>query len=82
MFERTSCSYQLYERITIEEFQRTFPCPFKPVLEEMQKDPGTLKIEWKDVCEKWCIPVWSSFAERAGVKIKANPGETCKVRVL
>jgi len=82
MFERTSCSYQLYEHITIKEFERSFPCPFKPMLENLKKDPGTLKIQWKDVCKKWCIPVWTGFAERAGVKIKVKTGETCTVKVL
>ncbi len=82
MFERTSCSYQLYEHITIKEFERSFPCPFKPMLEELKKDPGTLKIKWGDVCSKWCIPVWSGFAVRAGVEIKVRTGETCKVKVL
>ena len=82
MFERTSCSYQLYEHISIKEFERSFTCPFKPMLEELKKDPGTFKIKWKDVCNKWCIPVWSGFAERAGVEIKVKTGETCKVKVL
>jgi hypothetical protein len=82
IFERTSCSYQLYEHITIKEFERSFPCPFKPMLENLQKHPGTLKIQWKDVCNKWCIPVWTGFAVKAGVEIQAKPGETCRVKVL
>jgi hypothetical protein len=82
MFERTSCSYQLYEHIYIKEFERSFTCPFKPMLEELKKDPGTFKIKWKDVCNKWCIPVWNGFAERAAVEIKVKTGETCKVKVL
>jgi hypothetical protein len=82
MFERTSCSYQLYEHITIKEFERSFPCPFKPMLENLKKNPGTLKIQWKDVCKKWCIPVWTGFAVRAGVEIKVKTGETCTVQVI
>ena len=82
MFERTSCSYQLYEHITIKEFERSISCPFKPILENLKKDPGTLKIQWKDVCNKWCIPVWTGFAVRAGVKIKVKTGEACTVKVI
>ena len=81
-FERTSCSYQLYERITIKEGERSFPCPFKPILDQIGKGMGTYQIKWEDVCSKWCIPVWSGFADNVGVKIKAEPGETCRVKVL
>ncbi|RMF91980.1 MAG: hypothetical protein D6734_13325, partial [Candidatus Schekmanbacteria bacterium] len=82
IFERTSCSYQLYEHIDIKKNERSFPCPYKDILENIQKYLGTYEIEWKDVCNKWCIPVWERFAEKAGVKMKAEPGEICKVRVL
>lgn len=82
IFERTSCSYQLYERIDIKKDERTFPCPYKEILENIQKYLGTYQIEWKDVCSKWCIPVWEGFAEKAGVKVKAEPGEICKVMVI
>ncbi len=81
IFERTSCSYQLYEKIGIEKGERTFPCPYKSVLEYMRSSVGTYKIEWKDVCSKWCIPVWKGFAEYAGVEIDVATGEVCKVRV-
>ena len=82
VFERTTCSYQLYEHIDIKDCQRSVPCPFKPILEQIQKGMGTYKIQWEDVCSKWCIPVWTGFAEVAGVKIKVETGETCTVKVL
>jgi hypothetical protein len=81
-FERTSCSYQLYEHIDIKEGERSVPCPFKPILDQIQKTMGTYKITWDDVHNKWCIPVWSGFAKNAGVEIKVEPGEICRVRVL
>ena len=81
-FERTSCSYQLYEHIDIKEGERSVPCPFKPILDQIQKTMGTYKIIWDDVHNKWCIPVWSGFAKNAGVEIKVEPGETCQVKVL
>jgi hypothetical protein len=52
------------------------------MLEQIQKGMGTYKIQWKDVCSKWCIPVWSGFAEVAGVKIKVETGEICTVKVI
>ena len=81
-FERTSCSYQLYEHIDISDGQRSFPCPFKPILDQIQKSMGTYSITWDDVHNKWCKLVWNGFAEVAGVKIKVIPGETCKVQVV
>lgn len=82
MFERTSCSYQLYEHIDIKENERSFPCPFKSMLERIQNSMGTYKITWDDVHYKWCIPVWTGFATGAGVKIKVEPGEICRVKVI
>ncbi|MFC1591079.1 hypothetical protein ACFL43_00995 [Thermodesulfobacteriota bacterium] len=82
IFERTTCSYQLYEHIDIKDGVRTIPCPFKSILEQIQKIMGTYTITWDDVHNKWCIPVWKGFAEIAGVKIKVEPGETCVVKVL
>ena len=81
-FERTSCSYQLYEHIEIKDCERSFPCPFKPILDQIQKGMGTYQITWDDVHNKWCTPVWSGFAKNVGVKIKVEPGETCRVKVL
>lgn len=82
IFERTSCSYQLYEHINIKEGERSFPCPYKNVLEYLNKDRGTYIIKWNDVCTKWCGLTWNGFAEVAGVKLKIKPGETCKVKVV
>jgi len=82
IFERTSCSYQLYERIDIKEGVRTVPCPFKPILDHIHKSMGTYKITWDDVHNKWCIPVWTGFADSCGVKLKVEPGETCTVKVI
>jgi len=49
----------------------------------MQKDMGTYVITWKDVCEKHCSPTWHAYAKRAGdIKIKVEPGEVCKVKVV
>ncbi len=81
-FERTSCSYQLYEHIDIKVGERSFPCPFKPVLDQIQKGLGTYQITWDDVCNKWCTQVWSGFASNVDIKIKVEPGDTCRVRVL
>ena len=82
VFERTSCSYQLYEHIDIADGQRSFPCPFKPILDQIQKGMGTYSITWDDVHTKWCSLVWNGFAEVAGVQIKILPGETCTVKVV
>jgi hypothetical protein len=82
IFERTSCAYQLYENITITKNKRSFPCPFKPLLEHRKDTLGTYKITWDDVHNKWCIPVWRGFAEVAGVKIAVSPGATCEVKVI
>ena len=85
MFERTSCSYQLYEHIYIKKDERSAPCPFKPMLDQIQKGLGTYKIQWEDVCSNWCILVWNGFIKGAGLtnlKIKVEPGEICKVKVI
>jgi hypothetical protein len=82
IFERTSCSYQLYEHIDIADGQRSFPCPFKPILDQIQKGMGTYRITWDDVHTKWCSLVWNGFAEVAGVQVKILPGETCTVKVI
>ena len=81
-FERTSCSYQLYEHIEIKDGERLVPCPFKPILDQIQKGMGTYQITWDDVHNKWCIPVWEGFAKSAGVGVKVEPGETCRIKVL
>ena len=82
VFERTSCSYQLYEYIDIKEGERSFPCPYNYVLGKIQKSMGTYVITWEDVCQKWCSLVWQGFAEKAGgIPIKIEPGEICKVKL-
>ncbi len=81
-FERTSCSYQLYERIEIKDGERCVPCPFKPILDQIQKGMGTYQITWEDVHNKWCIPVWSGFAANVGVKVAVEPGEICRIKVV
>ena len=81
-FERTSCAYQLYEHIEIKDGERSFPCPFKPILDQIQKGMGTYRITWDDVHNKWCTQVWSGFATNVGVKIKVEPGDICRVKVL
>ena len=83
IFERTSCGYQLYEHINVKDGERTFPCPYKSILEQIQKGFGTYKITWSDVCEKWCRLRWEAFAKKAGgVKFDVEPGETCRVYIV
>ncbi len=93
MFEGTSCSYQLYERINIKENERSFPCPYKAMLGHCKKYlkapsastgeyESVFTITWNDVCSKWCIPVWTGFAESIGITIAAQPGEICTVKVI
>ncbi len=81
MFERTTCSYQLFERINIKEGERSFPCPYKGSLENCKKYLGTFTIEWKDVCNTWCIPTWKGFAKDLGIKITVHTGEECSVKL-
>jgi hypothetical protein len=82
IFERTTCSYQLYETIDIKNCQRSVPCPYKPMLDNLKKELITYDITWNDVCSKWCIPVWQGFAGVAGVDIKVTTGLTCTVQVI
>lgn len=81
IFERTSCSFQLYEHITVKDGERSFPCPYKPILDQILVNDVTYTIKWKDVCEKWCSRIWNGFADTAGVKVKIKTGKTCKVKV-
>jgi len=82
IFERTSCGYQLYEKINVKDNERTFPCPYKPVLEEIQKGLGTYKITWDDICKNWCTLRWKAFARKAGgIKFKVEPGDTCRIYI-
>jgi hypothetical protein len=81
MFEGTTCAYQLFERIDVKPGERTFPCPYKYLLEQCKKYLGTFTINWEDVCGKWCTPVWNGFAKEIGVAITINTGETCSVKL-
>lgn len=83
IFERTSCSYQLFERINVHtKNERSFPCPYKPLLGHILGAEVDYNLTWQDVCSKWCSRVWHGFAQTAGVKIKIIPGDTCRVKVL
>ena len=82
MFEGTTCSYQLFERINVTPGQRTFPCPYKELLGYCKKYLQTFSIEWEDVCSKWCTPVWTGFADKIGIKLSVQPGDTCTVKLL
>ena len=81
MFEGTSCAYQLFEHIDVKPGERTFPCPYKYLLEQCKKYLGTFTISWEDVCGKWCAPVWNGFAKEIGVAITIKTGETCSVKL-
>jgi hypothetical protein len=82
MFEDNSCSYQVFERIGVTPGQRTLPCPYKGMLVYCKKYLKTFPIEWEDVCGKWCTPSWTGFADKIGIKISVEPGETCTVKLL
>jgi len=81
MFEGTTCAYQLFEHIDVKPGERTFPCPYKYLLEQCKKYLGTFTINWGDVCGKWCTPVWNGFAKEIGVAITIKTGETCSVKL-
>jgi len=82
MFEGTTCSYQLFERINIKPGERSFPCPYKEVLGHIDKWLGTFTIKWEDVCNNWCIPTWSGFAKKMGIKVAVQPGDECHVKLV
>ena len=82
MFEGTSRSYQVFERIGVKPGQRTLPCPYKEMLVHCKKYLHTFPIEWEEVCTKWCTPAWTGFANRIGIKISVEPGETCTVKLV
>jgi hypothetical protein len=82
MFEGTSCSYQVFEPIGIKQGQRTLLCPYKEMIGYCKKYLHTFPIEWEDVCGKWCAPTWTGFADRIGIKISVEPGETCLVKLV
>ncbi|MCP4715300.1 MAG: hypothetical protein GY868_09300 [Deltaproteobacteria bacterium] len=80
MFEGNSCCYQLFEEIDIRDGERRLKCPFKEMIEIISV-LGTTQVTWEDVHEKWCIPLWTSFAKKIGIEIEIIPGETCCVRL-
>jgi len=85
LFEETTTSYQLFERINVKPGERSFPCPYKGKLDDCKewigKYNGTFKYEWKDVCNKWCVPAWNGAAKEIGVKLEIIPGEECRVKL-
>jgi len=81
LFDDEPCSYQLFENITVAEGERSFPCPYKSNLEHCKKWLKTFTIEWSDVCNKWCIPIWKRSADIIGIEIDVKTGETCSVRL-
>ena len=81
MFEANSCNYQLFEKIVNnKEGERSFPCPYKEML-EIVSILGTFTITWEDVHEKWCKPLWQSFARNLGIEVEVIPGEICCVKL-
>ena len=82
MFEGTSSSYQLFERINIKVRERSFPCPYKEMLTHCKKYLKTFTIEWNDVCSRWCNPTWTGFADCIGIKVAVEPGVTCTVKLI
>ena len=82
MFEGTSISYQLFERITVQPGIRTFPCPYKEMLANCKKYLLTFSLEWNDICARWCTPTWTGVAETIGLKISVHPGEKCAVSLV
>lgn len=79
MFEKTSTSYQLFERIIVQPGKRTFPCPYKEMLANCKQHLQTFSLEWNDVCTRWCTPIWTGVADALGIRISIQPGETCTV---
>lgn len=80
MYEANSCNYQLFEKIEVKDGERSFPCPYKEIL-EISEALGTFTITWEDVHEKWCKPLWNAFAKKIGIEIEVTPGEICCVRI-
>ena len=81
LFDDEPCSYQLFEHINAKEGERSFPCPYKSNLENCIKWLKTFTIEWSDVCNKWCIPIWKRSAHIIGIKIEVKTGEICSFRL-
>lgn len=71
---------QLFEEITVKPGERSFPCPYKAIL-DVCKPLKMFSIEWRDVCSNFCIPAYTGFGKEMGVEIKMTPGETCSARI-
>jgi len=81
LFEDNSSAYQLFEHIKIKRNRRIFPCPYKELLEHCKTYLTAFTIEWNDVCNHLCIPMWTGVGDRIGVPLKVLPGETCTVKI-
>jgi hypothetical protein len=79
MFEGTSTSYQLFEHIDVSPGSRTFPCPYKELLENCKKYLLTFKMDLNDVCTKFCTPLWTGIGEQIGISLTVQPGDICTV---
>lgn len=83
IFERSCGAYQLWERVDRKKGECSFPCSYKEILEHIRNQMGTYIITWEDVCQKWCSPFWHGVAQKAGdIKIKIEPGEICRVKLV
>lgn len=80
MFDGTMCSIQLFEEINVKENERTFPCPYVGILEAC-KPLKMFSIEWKDVCNNLCIPLYTGFGKAMDLEVKMTPGEICKATI-
>ena len=81
MFEGTTCAYQLFERININPGERSFPCAYKLVLGHIDKWLGTFTVKLEDICNSWCKPTWTGFADKMGIKIEVQTGDECRVKL-
>ena len=82
LFDDNPLAFQLFEHIVVKPGERSFPCPYKGKIADCRYWLGTFKaIEWKDVCDRWCIPTWNGMAETIGIKIKITPSDQCSVKL-
>jgi hypothetical protein len=82
LFEDNPSAYQLFERINVNPNQRSFPCPYKEMLQYCEKYLKTFPMPWEDVCSRWCTPTWKGFAEKIGINVSVHPGATCEVKLI
>jgi hypothetical protein len=82
LFDDNPQAFQLFERISVKPGERIFPCPYKGKIADCRYWLGTFKaIEWKDVCDRWCIPTWNGIAAVIGIKLKIKPSDECSVKL-